>query len=81
MKYLYLAEDNCYNYILVRDLEKDDECDTLVVNWDLTEEEIKEITKKFEADENDESFYIDNDQPWESFQRATESMCGVQCIA
>lgn len=43
---LYLAEDNAMNYLIFRDFQKDDE-DAAVINWDLTEEELKDMLLKF----------------------------------
>ena len=42
MKHLYLASDNAMNYLIVRDMDRD-ENDTAVVNWDLSDDEIRTV--------------------------------------
>jgi hypothetical protein len=54
---MFYAEDNASNYIVIRDMSADDN-DTAVVNFDLSDDEIKEIAKKFGKNENDTSFYV-----------------------
>jgi hypothetical protein len=53
MKNLYEANDNYQNYILIRDMDRD-ENDTCVCDWDLSEDEVKKIAEAFERGEYDE---------------------------
>lgn len=80
MKHLYYAEDNAYNYIFVRDMDKD-ENDTLIVNWDLSEDEVDEIVKAFEANEDDTSFYAIEEENWSPFEEVVGSMNGYHHLA
>lgn len=43
---LYLAQDNAMNYLIFRDFQREDE-DAAVINWDLSEEELKDMLLKF----------------------------------
>lgn len=65
MKHMFYAEDNASNYIIIRDMNADDK-DTAIVNFDLSDDEIKEIAEKFVENENDMSFYA-NEPVWEPF--------------
>ena len=55
MKYLYddyqliEAEDNTMNYIILR--ERQGSYRILVIDWDLSEQEVEDIKDKFESDE------------------------------
>ncbi|HBI84786.1 MAG TPA: hypothetical protein DDX71_00645 [Ruminococcus sp.] len=53
MKHLYEANDNYQNYILIRDMDRG-ENDTCVCDWDLSEDEVKQIAEAFERGEYDE---------------------------
>ena len=72
MKHLILAHDNNLNYIIVRDMDRANE-DTAIVNWDLSDDEVEEIKKKFEQNENDESFY-ESEPEWEEFEAVMSRM-------
>lgn len=37
MRILYFGEDNASTYLFVRDLSRDDDLDTAVIDWDISE--------------------------------------------
>ena len=78
MKHMFYAEDNASNYIVIRDMSADDN-DTAIVNFDLSDDEIKEIAKKFGENENDTSFYAD-EPVWEPFSDIMSSMTMYKSI-
>ena len=43
---LYLAQDNATNYLIIRDFHRDDN-DAAVINWDLSEDELKDLLLTF----------------------------------
>lgn len=56
MKHLYEAIDNYQNYILIRDMDRE-ENDTCICDWNLSEDEVKTIATAFENREYDEKDY------------------------
>lgn len=51
MKHLYIAQTNAMNYIVLRDMSRD-ENDTAIVDWDVSDDEIKSATPDaYEPDE------------------------------
>ena len=79
MKHLYKAQDNAMTYLIVRDMARDED-DAAVVNWDVSEDEIAEAVKAFEADENTTAFYADIPR-WQPFDEIRERMNRVEHIA
>lgn len=81
MKHLYEAWDNAANYLVVRDMDRD-ENDTAVVNWDLSEKEIEDAVKAFEEDEDDDSFYANpgEDLNFRPFEEIMDSMNGFKAL-
>ena len=73
MKHLYLASDNAMNYLIIRDMERD-ENDTAVVNWDLSDDEIKSAVAAFEANQDDDSFYAGEELEYEPFETVMNRM-------
>ena len=78
MKNMFYAEDNASNYIIIRDMNADDN-DTAIINFDLSNDEIKEIAEKFNENENDTSFYA-NEPIWEPFSNIMSSMTMYKSI-
>jgi hypothetical protein len=78
MKHMFYAEDNASNYIVIRDMSADDN-DTAIVNFDLSDDEIREIARKFAENENDTSFYAD-EPVWEPFGDIMSSMTMYKSI-
>ena len=78
MKKMFYTEDNASNYIVIRDMSADDN-DTAVVNFDLSDDEIMEIARKFAENENDTSFYAD-EPVWEPFSDIMRSMTMYKSI-
>ena len=54
VKHFYVGDTNALNPIIIRDMDTDT---AAVVEWDLSDDEIKEIADKFSADQNDTSWY------------------------
>lgn len=68
MKHLYIAQTNAMNYIVLRDMSRGED-DTAVVDWDVSDDEIKEATP--DAYEPDE---------WKSFDEVMDDMNTFQTI-
>ena len=63
---------------VIRDFDEPEE-DAAVVNWDLSEDEIQEAVKAFEADETDESFFA-VEPKWQDFSEIVASMNRVEIL-
>lgn len=70
IKHLYVGDTNAMNQIIIRDMDTDT---AAVVEWDLSDDEIKEIADKFNTDQNDESWYAD-DPKWEDWGALRDSL-------
>lgn len=68
MKHLYIAQTNAMNYIVLRDMNRD-ENDTAIVDWDVSDDEIKDATP--DAYEPDE---------WKPFDETMDGMITFQTI-
>ena len=78
MKHMFYAEDNASNYIIIRDMSADDN-DTAVVNFDLSDDEIREVARKFAENEEDTSFYS-CEPDWHPFSDIMSSMTMYKSI-
>ncbi|MBR0340762.1 MAG: hypothetical protein IJH64_00655 [Oscillospiraceae bacterium] len=68
MKHLYIAQTNAMNYIVLRDMSRGED-DTAVVDWDVSDDEIKSaVPDDYEPDE------------WKSFDEIMETMNSFQTI-
>jgi len=68
MKHLYIAQTNAMNYIVLRDMSRGDD-DTAVVDWDVSDDEIKAATPDgYEAEE------------WKPFDEIMGTMNSFQTI-
>lgn len=68
MKHLYIAQTNAMNYIALRDMSRDGN-DTAIVDWDVSDDEIKSATPdSYEPDE------------WKSFAEVMDDMNTFQTI-
>ena len=70
MKHMYVGDTNEMNQIIIRDMDTDT---AAVVEWDLSDDEIKEIASKFTADQNDESWYACEPE-WEDWGTLRDSL-------
>jgi len=68
MKHLYIAQTNAMNYIVLRDMSRGED-DTAVVDWDVSDNEIKAATP--DAYEPDE---------WKPFDEVMDSVNAFQTI-
>lgn len=68
MKHLYIAQTNAMNYIVLRDMSRD-ENDAAIVDWDVSDDEIKSATP--DAYEPDE---------WKPFDEVMDEMNTFQTI-
>lgn len=64
IKHLYVGDTNAMNQLIIRDMDTDT---AAVVEWDLSDDEIKEIADRFAADQNDESWYADKPE-WKDWE-------------
>ena len=71
MKHLYIAQDNAMNYILIRDFSREED-DTIVCDWDLSEDEIEDIKARFERGEYDETSGTSDEAEWMSWEKAQQ---------
>jgi hypothetical protein len=75
---LYRTEDNCYVYVIGRDIRNGK---VIYIDWDISDEEIDELVKKFENgtltedDINGEEWY-DEEVVFEN-----DRLCGTEHIA
>lgn len=58
MKRLYEAQGNAMNYMIIEDTETGKAC---TFDWDLSDEEVEEIVRKFEAGTLSENDFNCND--------------------
>lgn len=70
IKHLYVGDTNSMNQIIIRDMDTDT---AAVVEWDLSDDEIKEIADKFAADQNDESWFADEPE-WENWETVRDRL-------
>lgn len=70
VKHMYVGDTNAMNQIIIRDMDTDT---AAVVEWDLSDDEIKEIADKFSADKNDESWYADKPE-WEDWETVRDRL-------
>ena len=70
VKHMYVGDTNAMNQIIIRDMDTDT---AAVVEWDLSDDEIKEIADKFTADQNDESWYADEPK-WEDWETVRDRL-------
>lgn len=70
VKHLYVGDTNAMNQIIIRDMDTDT---AAVVEWDLSDDEIKEIADKFTTDQNDESWYADEPE-WEDWETVRDQL-------
>lgn len=70
IKHMYVGDTNAMNQIIIRDMDTDT---AAVVEWDLSDDEIKEIADKFTADQNDESWYADKPE-WEDWETVRDRL-------
>lgn len=70
VKHLYVGDTNAMNQIIIRDMDTDT---AAVVEWDLSDDEIKEIADKFTTDQNDESWYADEPE-WEDWETVRDRL-------
>lgn len=68
MKHLYIAQTNAMNYIVLRDMSRGED-DTAVVDWDVSDDEIKLATP--DAYEPEE---------WKPFDEVMDEMNTFQTI-
>lgn len=79
MKHLYIAQDNAMNYILIRDFDRGED-DTIVCDWDLSEDEIKEVKERFERGEYDETSGAAEDADWMAWQDAQQQFNCINAL-
>ena len=72
VKHMYVGDTNAMNQIIIRDMDTDT---AAVVEWDLSDDEIKELADKFASDQNDESWYA-CDPEWRSWDEVRDSLNG-----
>lgn len=70
IKHLYVGDTNGMNQIIIRDMDADT---AAVVEWDLSDDEIKEIADKFTTDQNDDSWYADEPE-WEDWETVRDRL-------
>jgi broad specificity phosphatase PhoE len=70
IKHLYVGDTNSMNVLVIRDMDTDT---AAVVEWDLSDDEIKEIADKFTTDQNDESWYADEPE-WEDWETVRDRL-------
>jgi broad specificity phosphatase PhoE len=70
VKHLYVGDTNAMNQIIISDMDTDT---AAVVEWDLSDDEIKEIADKFTTDQNDESWYADEPE-WEDWETVRDRL-------
>lgn len=68
MKVFYIASDNCMNYLYMRDMDREEK-DCQICDFDLSEEEIKEIYETQDEQQDRPSLY-----PWESYEELRDRM-------
>jgi len=78
MKHLYSAADNYSTYVLMRDFEREDD-DVMVVDHDVSEEEIEEYIKFFEQNGTVDSIY--EEDLWFTWEEAQERFFAIKHIA
>ena len=69
VKELYEANDNYQNYILIRDFSRD-EYDTIICDWDLSEDEVQAIKDAFDRGEYNEKDRVSDAVDWMTFEEA-----------
>lgn len=68
MKHLYIAQTAAMNYIVLRDMSRGED-DTAVVDWDVSDDEIKAATPDDYAPDE-----------WKSFDEIMETMSSFKTI-
>lgn len=76
VKHMYVGDTNAMNQIIIRDMDTDT---AAVVEWDLSDDEIKEVARKFWEDQSDESWYA-CDPEWEDWETVRDRLNGFQNI-
>ena len=72
VKHMYVGDTNAMNQIIIRDVDTDT---AAVVEWDLSDDEIKEVARKFWEDQSDESWYA-CDPEWRPWDEVRDSLNG-----
>ena len=77
VKHMYVGDTNAMNQIIIRDMDTDT---AAVVEWDLSDDEIKEIADKFSADQSDDSWYADEPEreDWETVRDRLNSFQAIE---
>jgi len=65
--HLYVFEDNVQKYVVIRDYSRDED-DSIMCDFDLSDEEIKNIKEQFEAGNYNENNRIADWFKWEPFE-------------
>lgn len=79
MKHLYKAYDNYQNYILIRDFDRDED-DTIICDWDLSEDEVQTIKDAFERGEYDEKDCVSDDAEWMTWEQAQKQFNSITAL-
>lgn len=74
MKVFYIASDNSMNYLYLRDMDREEK-DCQLHDFDLSDEEIKEIYETQDKQQDRPSLY-----PWESYEELRERMCTMETL-
>lgn len=73
---LYVAEDNAMNYMIIEDTENNTGC---VFDWDLSDDEVQEITNKFESDNLTSDDF--NGSEWKSMDEIFNNLFNIKLIS
>ena len=74
---LYLAQDNALNYLIFRDFQREEE-DAAVINWDLSEEELKDMLLRFCDSPRIELISAVSDLKFENFSDIRDRMTFIE---
>lgn len=78
MKELYIMTDNCTNFVFIRDFGRGED-DTAVIEWDLDDQELRQMLNDFE--DGKEVGITPEDRQWRTFEDIKDRMNTCQTLA
>lgn len=66
---LYVTEDNASNYLVIRDMSRGED-DTAVIDWDVSDDQIRAAAENLDS--------IPEPESWQPFGEIIASMTGYQ---
>ena len=75
--HIYYGQDNAMNYVFVRDFSRDDDNDTMIIDWDLSDKEIRDIVRRIKNGTYDFDSNGDTWEPWDDVIKSMNSYYSV----